>query len=128
MDNQLIMVVYDFLKIFVVCGMIITGVLWVTFSWITMRKLRKNPEIKGHLGAEFISGYDAFNVAHTFVFDKYRNKKVKSSLDVFDADLTLIYKYTTRFDRLLGRIFCFVGVASTLLLIPLVFIDFFIKQ
>lgn len=119
---------YDFLKIFVVCGMVISAVLWVTFSWITMRKLRKNPEVKDHLGAEFISGYDAFNVSYALVFGKHIKEDDKKPFNaVFDADLTLIYKYTTRFDRLLGRIFCFVGVASTLLLIPLVFIDFVIK-
>ena len=128
MDNQLIMVVYDFLKIFVVCGMIITGVLWVIFSWITMRKLRKNPEIRDHLGAELISGYDAFNVAHTLVFDKYRNKKVKSSLDVFDADLPLIYKHTTKFDRLLARVFYLLMLLSGSLLFLVSLINFFIKQ
>lgn len=122
------MVVYKWIEGFAFFGMLFSCLLWVIFAWVTMRKLRKNPDIKNNLGMELISGYDAFNVAHALVFDKYRNKKVKSSLDVFDADLPLIYKHTTKFDRLLARVFYLLMLLSGSLLFLVSLINFFIKQ
>lgn len=75
---------------------------------------------------ELISGYDAFNVAHALVFGKHIKEEDKKPFDVvFDADLSLIYKHTTKFDRILARIFYICTLTSLTLVIPLALIDYF---
>lgn len=128
MDHELIIKIYDWIGLFFFISALISSLFWVVFAWVTMRKLRKNIEIKEHLGMEFISGYNAFNVSHALVFGKHIKEEDKKPFDIaFDADLTLIYKHTTKTDRVLGRIFCLSGVVSLLLLVPMAFIDFFIN-
>ena len=45
---------------------IISGILYVVFGQMTVRKLRKNPKTKDILGLEVISGWDIINVAQAF--------------------------------------------------------------
>lgn len=42
---------------------VITGILYVLFGQVTVRKLRKNTETKDYLGLELSSGWDILNVA-----------------------------------------------------------------
>lgn len=57
--------------------------MYLIFSQVTMRKLRKHPETKGVLGVEFVSGWDDFNVAQAFALPLFIINKLKESHSVF---------------------------------------------
>lgn len=84
----------------------ITSILLVAFGQITVRRLRKNPEIRSALGFEYVSGRDIFNVAQALglpigVIRKLRTTK----LAFLYADPDVLVRYTSKFDRILGRLF-----------------------
>jgi hypothetical protein len=94
---------------------LIVGPLFVAFGQITVRKLRKNPETKYALGLEFSSGWDILNVAEALSSTAWMNKRVKSSkVSFLFADADVLYKHTTRFDRILARVFWFSFMISGL--------------
>ncbi len=83
-----------------------TSILFVIFGQVTVRKLRKNPETKDHLGLEFASGWDILNVAKALALPKWLNDKLEGTpLSFLYADSDLLYKHTTKFDRILARVF-----------------------
>jgi hypothetical protein len=89
-----------------VCIAIIACILFVIFGQATVRKLRKNPAVKDVLGLEFISGWDIFNVAQALALPiKYAQWRKKAPLGMLHADADVLYKHTTRFDRILARVF-----------------------
>ena len=80
--------------------------LFVLFGQMTVRKLRKNPDTKHDLGAEFVSGWDIINVAQALSIPRSLIKKFKvSQLSLLYADADLLYKHTNKYDRFLGRLF-----------------------
>lgn len=84
----------------------ITSILFVVFGQVTVRKLRKNPETKDHLGLEFVSGWDILNVAKALALPKWLSDKLEGTpLFFLYADSDLLYKHTTKFDRILARVF-----------------------
>ncbi len=104
--------------------MFITAILFVIFGQITIRKLRKNPATKDRLGIEFVSGWDIFNVAGALSTPKWlRDKFSRSKLSVFIADYQVLYDNTTRFDRILARVFWVTYVISGSSMILLVILD-----
>jgi predicted SAM-dependent methyltransferase len=106
--------------------MILTvGPLFVAFGQITVRKLRKNPETKYALGLEFSSGWDILNVAEALSATAWMNKRFKSSkVSFLFADAEVLYKHTTRFDRILARIFWFSFVISGIFMISVAVMSF----
>ena len=85
---------------------IASGVFYVAFGQITVRKLRKNPNTKDLLGVEYVSGWDIINVAQAFAFPRSWTKQVENSKFSFIyANATVLYENTTKFDRILGCIF-----------------------
>ncbi len=103
-----------------------TAILFVLFGQITVRKLRKIPETKNHLGFEFASGWDILNVAQAFSVPKWFREKVKGSpLSFLRADFNLLYNHTTKFDRILARIFFLFYFFTGMLTIVLVILDQF---
>ena len=106
--------------------MFITAILFVIFGQITVRKLRKNPATKDRLGMEFVSGWDIFNVAGALSTPKWlRDKFSRSKLSVLIADYQVLYDNTTRFDRILARVFWVIYVTSGSSMILLVILDSF---
>lgn len=90
-----------------VVGIVITGLLFVLFGVITVRRLRKLPELKEALGFEYVSGRDIVNVATALGIPRYLNRKVrKTGWGFMFADADAIYPYTTRLDRALAYLFC----------------------
>ena len=88
------------------CILLISLIIFVIFGQVTVRKLRENPETKGELGMEFVSGWDIFNVAWALAWPKkYGRWSKKGPLGMLRADVDLLYKHTTRFDRVLARVF-----------------------
>ena len=84
----------------------IGSILFVTFGQVTVRKLRKNPETKDALGAELYSGYDIWNVAGVFSTPKWLRRRMAASsyYHIFSANHDLLYKHTTKFDRVFARV------------------------
>jgi hypothetical protein len=93
--------------LFIACCIgLISLILCVIFGQVTVRKLRKNPETKGELGMEFIGGMDIFNVGVAFTLPrKFTRLGQKGPLRILSANADLLYKHTTRFDRILARVF-----------------------
>jgi hypothetical protein len=110
-------------------GFFLSSILLVVFGQLTVRKLRKNPNTKGRLGVDFVSGYDIFNVASALSAPKwFRERASRSTLSFLAADYQALYENTTLFDRILARIFWGISTASvsyTLLLIILYKIGLF---
>jgi hypothetical protein len=85
---------------------IIALILYVIFGQVTVRRLRKNPETKDSLGIEFISGWDILNVAEALALPKkYAQRRKKLAFGMLRADPDVLYKHTTRFDRILAKVF-----------------------
>ena len=106
--------------------LMISPALFVLFGQVTVRKLRKNPETKDHLGISLASGWDIVNVANAFCEPKcYRERVKKSPMAVFSADYDLLYKHTTLLDRLLARAFMCLWVGSGVCLILFALLDSF---
>ncbi|WP_028470998.1 hypothetical protein [Neptunomonas japonica] len=90
----------------IVAGSILSGVLYVAFGQVTVRRLRKNPKTKGALGLEYASGWDIINVAQAFSLPRSWTRKVENSKFAFMyANATVLFENTTKFDRILGFIF-----------------------
>lgn len=89
----------------VICALV-TMIFFVAFGQITVRKLRANPETKSQLGIELVSGWDIINVAQTLSLPYKLVKKFREGrLSFLYADIDLLMKYTSKFDRYLAVIF-----------------------
>ena len=83
-----------------------SGIFYVAFGQITVRKLRKNPETKDVLGLEYVSGWDIINVAQAFSLPRAWTRKIENSKFSFMyANATVLFDNTTKLDRILGCIF-----------------------
>lgn len=101
--------------------MLIACILFVAFGQVTVRKLRKKPETRDHLGMEFASGWDILNVAQTLAIPKSWSKRMeRGPLASLNARSDIIHRHTSRFDKILGCIFFWSFVSSGTLLILLV--------
>lgn len=109
----------------ILSGCIISGILYVAFGQITVRKLRKNPKVRGQLGIEYASGWDIINVAQAFAFPRKWTRKVENSRFSFiHANATLLYENTKKFDQILGCIFYWLLTGSGLSMILLVLANY----
>jgi len=99
-------------------------ILFVLFGQITVRRLRKNPETRDHLGLEFASGWDILNVAQALAIPRSWSQKMeKSPLASLNAKSEVIHQHTNKFDRALGFIFFWSFASSGSLLILLVILS-----
>lgn len=99
-------------------------ILYLIFGQTTVRRLRKNPETKTALGTEFVSGWDIINVAQALAIPRsWAHKLQKSPLSALYANVDLLYKYTSKFDRVLAFIFYWLLMFSGLSGILLVLLD-----
>ncbi|MDH3327169.1 MAG: hypothetical protein OEM38_10685 [Gammaproteobacteria bacterium] len=84
----------------------VSAILFLLFSWITVRKLKKNPETKDALGFEYVSGWNTLNAAQALSLPRVITNKLKGTiLSFLHADSDLLYLHTNKFDRLLARLF-----------------------
>lgn len=113
----------------ILVGLIFSGILYVVFGQVTVRKLRKNPKTKGALGIALASGWDIINVAQVFASPKSWVKKVENSRFSFlYPNATALYENTTKFDRVLGFVFYWLLMLSggaMILLVSLSYLGFF---
>lgn len=95
-----------------------TGLLFVLFGQITVRKLRKKTKGTNDLGIEFVSGWDILNVAGALSTPKWlREKFVSSRLSGLSANYNFLYENTSKFDRVLARVFWTFYLVTGLLII-----------
>ena len=81
-------------------------ILFVVVGQVTVRRLRKNPEVKGALGAELSSGWDILNVAGALSRPKWFSEMMRRSpLSFMAADERVLYKHTSVVERILARMF-----------------------
>ncbi|WDE05066.1 hypothetical protein SG34_027830 [Thalassomonas viridans] len=107
---------------FIILMSVITGIFFVLFGQITVKKLRKNPKTKDVLGLEFMSGWDILNAAQALAMPKRWSKKLeKSPLSSINANSTLLFENTNKFDRMLAVTFywlwMFTGLSGVLLVL-----------
>ena len=107
---------------FLILASMVTGILFVLFGQITVRKLRKNPKTKDKLGVEFLSGWDIINVAQALSIPRSWSRKFQNSpLSFIHANAEVLRENTNRFDQFLARCFywtfVFTGSSSILLVI-----------
>lgn len=106
--------------------MLAACVLFVVFGQVTVRKLRKNPKTRDHLGIEFASGWDILNVAQVLAIPRSWSRRMeKSSLVALHAKSDIVHKNTNRFDKVLGIIFFWTFASSGTLLILLAILSKF---
>ena len=95
-----------FLGLMVTALTVLFGILLVLFGQITVRKLRKNPATRDHLGVELMSGWDIFNTAWALSKPKsWLKVSEEGPFSFMHAKSSLLYQHTTRFDRILARTF-----------------------
>ena len=91
----------------------ISGIFFVIFGQVTVRKLRKDPNTKDLLGMEFVSGWDLQNVAIALSWPRSFVRRVdKGRLAFLHANSDAIYRHTTKLDRFLGRAFFWMLMVS----------------
>ncbi len=96
----------DIIELLFLASILVTCILFILFGQVTVRKLRKNPGTKDHLGVQFAHGLDIINVAKALSLPKWFHKKLENApLHFLYADSDLLYKHTTKFDRILARVF-----------------------
>jgi len=105
------------------CGLLISMILFVLFGQITVKKLRKNPATKHELGMEFVSGWDILNVAQSLALPlKLVRKFRESPLSYLSSNPDLLIQHTSKFDRILASIFYWTYTATAILLLIWVFL------
>ena len=79
---------------------------FVIFGQTTVRKLKKIPELRNHLGMEFMSGWNILNIAQALATPRKIHKRLENSpVSFLHANSGLLRKHTNRFDQLLAVVF-----------------------
>lgn len=103
---------------------LISMIMYLIFSQITVRKLRKNPVTKDALGIEFISGWDTFNVAQALSLPQFITNKLKESpISSLYARTDLLNMHTTKLDKVLGFTFYWFFIGSNLFSISVMLLN-----
>jgi hypothetical protein len=85
---------------------LLTGVLFVLFGQVTVRRLRKNPATSRYLGFEFFPGWDIINAAAALSWSRRLKWRLdQGPLSDFHANTEVLYRHTSAGDRLLARVF-----------------------
>jgi hypothetical protein len=94
------------------------GSLLVVFGEVTVRRLRRDPATRGHLGHEFLPGWDIVNVAVALSWPRRLKRRLdRGMLGGFHANTELMLCHTSLLDRILARAFYWTVVFSVLWLL-----------
>ena len=86
-------------------SMMISGLLFVIFGQVTVRKLRKDPATRSLLGIEFLSGWDIVSASSALSRPDWLTWRLeRGALRGLFADSQALRAHTTRFDRVLAAI------------------------
>jgi hypothetical protein len=91
-------------------SMMVSGLLFVIFGQVTVRKLRKHPATRSLLGVELLSGWDIVNAASALSRPDWLTRRLERGAlrDLF-ADSRALKTHTSRLDRGLARA-CYWGM------------------
>ncbi|EDM68696.1 hypothetical protein PE36_01907 [Moritella sp. PE36] len=99
-------------------------ILYVIFGQVTVRKLRINPATKDKLGIEFTSGWSILNVAQAIALPRFITDKLKQSpISSMYAHTDELLAHTTRFDRILARVFYWLFTGAGLAFVLMALLD-----
>jgi hypothetical protein len=96
-------------------GSMLAGILLVIFGKTTVKRLRKDPDTRDRLGIEIISGLNIISVAQALSLPKWVTQRSDKSPFGLLPNSELIYRKTTTFDRILGRLFYWTLMGSVAL-------------
>ncbi len=83
----------------------LTGTLFIVFGQVTVRRLRKDPATSRYLGFEFFPGWDIINAAVALSWPRRLKWRLDHGpLSDFHANTEILYRHTSRVDRLLARV------------------------
>lgn len=116
------MSIYEKMINFSLAGMFLGALLFIFFSIIVVRKLRKKEKTKDVLGLEFISGDNAFNVAQALSWPRsiysFLEKKARDNgRSHIVANSDALYANTNIFDRIFARVVYWLLALSVLSLV-----------
>lgn len=112
------MTTLNYIVLFSFIGLLAGWLFFVIFGQITVKKLRKNPETKGKLGMEFLSGWDIFNVAQALATPrKFHRVLEQGKLSFLSADSEILLRSTNKLDKLLAIIFFWTFFLSGIVMI-----------
>lgn len=98
---------------YVLAGLFLSMILYVVLGQITVRRLRKNPEIRRLLGMELASGWDILNVAGALSRPKCFSEMIRNSpLSFMAADERPLYANTNIAERCIARVFFWSWIIS----------------
>ncbi len=76
-----------------------------------VRRLRKNPITKDAMGFHLFWGWYALNISEVLFFSKkWMTKRRNRSHGYMFANYDLVHQYTTRFEKLICKIFVLLGM------------------
>ncbi|WDD97403.1 hypothetical protein [Thalassomonas actiniarum] len=102
----------------ILCCTIISWILFILFGQLTVKKLIKNPETKHELGMELVSGRDIINVAQSLALPIALIRKFKrTQMSFFYSDADLLIKHTSKFDRILAKMFYWTFTITGILIV-----------
>ncbi len=91
-------------------SMMISGLLFVIFGQVTVRKLRKDPATRSLLGIEFLSGWDIVSASSALSRPDWLTWRLeRGALRGLFADSQALKAHTTRLDRGLAQA-CYWGM------------------
>ncbi len=93
------------LSLIAIAALMLQVILFVIFGLVTVRKLRKNPATRNHLGVQFVPGWVILNVSIALARPRRWAQRVENSpLGWLVANSQLVRAHTTRLDRMLARV------------------------
>ncbi len=94
---------------------VVSGILFVVFGEVTVRRLRKDPATRRYLGFEFCSGWDIVNAGVALSWPRRLKRRLDNGvLSDFHANTEILLQHTSRLDRILGRAYYATMVSSCL--------------
>ena len=100
------------------------GILLIVFGEVTLRRLRRDPATRGHLGHEFLPGWDIVNVAVALSWPRRLKRRLDHGvLGDFHANTEIMLRHTSGLDRFLARAFYATVIFSVLWLALFIVIE-----
>ena len=85
---------------------VLWGILFVVFGEVTVRRLRKDLQVRRQMGYEFFPGWDIVNVAVALSWPRRLVRWLdRGVFRGFRANLETMYRNTSPLDRMLARAF-----------------------
>jgi hypothetical protein len=85
-------------------GMMVTSILCIAFGETTIKKLKKNDQLKSELDHKLIGYPNIIGVAQALSLPRWATYQFVKFFSM-SPDPNVLYMHTTKLDRVLGRVF-----------------------